>query len=180
MWTGLQMNALIWAFGIGGMVSNFLIYQQNGRKKLLAVKLCSDVLWAIHYGLLAAWSGAAICVIGIIRETVFLNQEKKWAKGKQWLLVFLLLSILSAVVTWKNIGSMLPAIGSALAVFSFWRGNPKLTRILAFPISICYLIYNILCRSYVGIVNEVIIQISSAIGLVREKIEDSKRQGLLQ
>lgn len=156
-----------WIFGIGGLLANFLIYQQTSRKRLLQVKRVADCLWTVHYGMLAAWSGAAICAIGILRESVFLNENKKWAKGKRWLIVFLILSALSAMMTWKNIFSILPSLASLLSIFSFWRGNPTVTRIMAFPISACFMTYNVICGSYVGILNEVIVLSSAVIGIIR-------------
>lgn len=164
-----MMIILAWVFGVGGVITNILIYQQNTRKRLLTIKWLSDWCWALHYGFLGAWSGAGIGAIGVIRETVFLNEDKKWAQGKRWLVLFWVLGIVSAIVTWKNWFSILPTIASALSIFSFWIGRPNLTRLLAFPISGSLLIYNITCLSYVGIVNELFVLISSAVGLIRMK-----------
>ena len=169
------MIAIAYLFGAFGIVFNFLIYQQNTRKKLLTVKLIANCFWSVHYGFLGAWSGAVICAVGVIRETIFLNENKRWAKGKHWLLIFLILSLIGTIFTWKHIFSILPAIASALSVFSFWRGSPKLTKILAFPISSCFLIYNITCASYVGILNEVIVLSSALIGLLKSKVTSEKQ-----
>ena len=163
------MIILAWILGVGGIIFNFLIYQQTKRKELLSVKLIADILWSLHYIFLGAWSGAAICAVGIVRESIFLNESKAWAKGTRWLLVFLFLSIVSAIFTWKNVYSLLPAISSAISVFSFWRGNPKLTKILVFPISGCFMVYNIACLSYAGIVNEIVVLSSAVIGLLKTK-----------
>ena len=160
-----------WIFGILGIVCNFLIYQQPTRRRLLSVKLSADTVWTLHYLSLFAFSGAGVCAIGILRETVFLNEKRKWAQGKRWLLLFLLLSILSAILTWKNNFSILPTLASALSVFSFWKGDPHLTRLLSFPISACFLTYNISCGSYLGILNEIIVLSATVIALVRLEIK---------
>lgn len=61
------MNVVVcWAFGIGGVLANFIIYQQKNRRALLTAKLMADILWTAHYSLLGAWSGAAVCGIGIL------------------------------------------------------------------------------------------------------------------
>lgn len=36
-------------FGIGAMISLFLIYQQKSRKKMLLCKLSADLFWIAHY-----------------------------------------------------------------------------------------------------------------------------------
>jgi len=163
------MIIFVWVFGVGGVFANFMIYQQTSRKKLLLNKLIADCLWTLHYISLGAVSGAFVCAIGILREFVFLNKRKKWAQGKRWLMLFLLLSILSAVLTWENGFSVLPTIASILSVFSFWKGNPTWTKILSFPISVCFMTYNIFSLSYAGIINEILVLISTAIGIIRIK-----------
>lgn len=157
------------AFIVGalGVVANIFIYQQKGSKRLLLFKLVSDFLWALHYFLLNAYAAMAIALIGIFRESVFLNQDKKWAKSKWWLVLFLVCSVVSAIFTWKNIFSILPAIASVLSVISFWKNHPNLTRYLAFPISLCMLAYDVTCYSYAGIINEIFTLVSATIGMLR-------------
>lgn len=154
-------------FGALGMATTVLIYQQKNRKGLLFSKLLSDVIWFLYYMCLSAYSGAAIAVIGIIRELVFINREKKWANHPFWLVFFLLLSLGSAFITWKNMFSVLPCIASAISIISFWIGNPKLSRILSYPISACMLTYNISCVAVIGVINEIFTITSSIIGAVR-------------
>ena len=89
-----MIASIVGALGIG---ANVIIYQQKNGKKLLFYKLISDFLWAAHYFLLGAVSAALVAVIGIFRETVFFNQDKKWAKSNLWLVFFILCSICVAV-----------------------------------------------------------------------------------
>ena len=154
-------------FGVLGMATTVLIYQQKTRRGLILSKLLSDVIWFLYYICLSAYSGAAIAVIGMIRELVFINREKKWAKHPIWLVFFLMLSFISAIITWKNIFSVLPCIASAISVVSFWIGNPKLSRKLSYPISACMLTYNITSVAIIGVINEIFTVISSIIGTIR-------------
>ena len=154
-------------FGVLGMATTVLIYQQKTRKGLILSKLLSDVIWFLYYICLSAYSGAAIAVIGMIRELVFINRQKNWAKHPIWLVFFLVLSFVSAIITWKNIYSILPCIASAISVISFWIGNPKLSRKLSYPISACMLTYNVTCVAVIGVINEIFTVISSIIGTIR-------------
>ena len=161
-------------FGALGVAANVIIYQQKNGKKLLLWKLLSDILWMAQYLFLGAFSGAAIAAIGIIRESVFLNQSKKWAQSKGWLLLFLALSVASAAFTWKSVVSILPAFASVLSVFSFWKNRPTLARNLAFPISASMLTYDIFCGSYLGIVNEIFTLFSAFIGVLRNRKSETE------
>lgn len=156
-------------FGALGICANIIIYQQKKGKKLVFCKLVSDFLWAIHYFCLNANTAAMIAVIGIFRETVFLKQDKNSKKSNMWLVFFLILSIISAIITWKSAFSLLPAAASILSVISFWKSDPDLSRCLAFPISISMLAYDVFCLSYMGIINEVLTIASCVVVIIRRK-----------
>ena len=153
--------------GFIGIVANAVIYQQNNRIKLLAAKLTSDILWMLHYGFIGAYSGMAVAVIGMIREGVFLADSKNKEPSEKWLIIFMIINVISAALTWKNIYSILPAAASILSVISFWNKRVAVTRVLSFPISISMLIYDISALSYSGIVNEILTLSSSAVSLIR-------------
>lgn len=153
-------------FGALGVLANAIIYQQKTGTKLLIWKICSDVLWMLHYLILGGFSAAAIAFIGIVRESIFLNKKHAWARSRLWLLLFVALSISSAVLTWQSIISILPMTASVLSVFAFYRANPVLSRILAYPISLCMMIYDIFILSHMGIINETLTLISTTIAVV--------------
>ena len=153
--------------GFAGIVTGMIIYQQKERKKLLVWKLISDVCWFTQYMLLGAYSGAGIAVVSMIRGIIFVNRERKWAKSRLWLIGFWVLSIVIGVLTWKNLFSIFTMVASLVAITSFWIGNPKLSRALSYPISICMLIYDFNVSAISGIVNELLTLISSTIGILR-------------
>ena len=160
---------LILIFGLAGVLSTVFIYQQKTRVGLLVAKLISDIIWFMYYFLQAAYSGAAVAVIGIIRELIFINKEKKWAKHIFWLYFFIALAIISAIITWKSWFSILPMLASIVSVISFWIGKPKTSRLLSFPISGCMLSYDLLLSPIAiwGVANELLAISSSIIGLLR-------------
>ena len=166
---------MVYVVGALGIAANVIIYQQKSGKKLVFWKLISDVLWALQYIMLGAYSGAAIAVIGIFREIVFYNNDKKWARSRLWLLFFICVSVLSGILTFKSVFSLLPMVASVLSILGFWRKSPSLSRVLAFPISASMLTYDIYAVSYMGIVNEVLTIISAVIGIIRYlKTKESK------
>lgn len=147
--------------GVIAILINFLIYQQHDRKKLLKIKLLSDISWALHYGLLTAFSGMAVCIVGILRESVYiLTDENKQTKRLLFLLIFASLSIFISVFTMKDLFGLLPAVASLIAVISYWQQNPTLTKILGVPISISMITYDVMRLSYTGIINEILTLVS--------------------
>jgi uncharacterized membrane protein YsdA (DUF1294 family) len=156
-------------FGSFGVILNALIFQQKTRNGILGFKLASDFMWALQYLFKGAFSGLAVACIGIIRETVFLNHKKRWAQSKLWLVLFIVLSLVSPIITWKGFSSLLPMTASIISVIGFWLSRPLLTKVLAYPICACQLSYGIIFEIPMSIINEIITLISTTIGLIRYK-----------
>lgn len=165
----MLLEVLSIVFGGLGVIINALIFQQKTRDNILKFKLASDFCWFLQFLFKSAFSGAAIAFIGIIRETVFLNNKYKWAQSKLWLLLFIALSLISPIVTWNGYFSIFPAVASIISVICFWLSRPLLTKTLAYPICACQLTYAIKWMIPMTIVNEVITVISTTIGLIRYK-----------
>ena len=142
------------------------VYISKSRKVILATKLSNDVLWAAHYILIGGWSGAALNIMAIGRETVFYFKEKKWASSRVWLYVFLVLTWVSCILTWEGPQSLLPMAGTSFAVMSFWCSDPLKVRLLAIPAQILWLIYGIIHMTIPGIIGSSISLVSILIGLV--------------
>ncbi len=170
----MEIQIIAFIVGALGICANVVIYQQKNGKYLLVYKLISDMIWAMHYFLLGGYSAMVVACIGIARECVFLNKKHKWAQSDLWLLLFVLLSVGSAALTWKSPMNLLPATASVLSVFSFWRANPKLSGILAYPISLCMLTYDIFIFSYMGIANEIFTLLSTTVSIAINKKRKSK------
>ena len=162
-------------FGILGIGTNMLIYFQKDGNKLLLFKLITDMLWTVNFLLLGAYSGAAVTFIAIIRGCVFLKQNKNNSKSQVLLLIFVFLSMISSVVTWKNAFSLLPATASIIAVYGFWKSNPKLSRILVIIISAFMLTYEIANCLTMSIINESLTVIAAIIAIIKYRYEYKKQ-----
>ena len=139
------MNELIaQVFGFGALTSSILIYSRKERKSLLLCKAAQDLLWGTHYLLLSCYSAAASSAICLTRSFVFYNSDKKWAKSRLWVLAYISFYLLSAVVTWQNIYSILPACASCVSTVAFYLKRPERTKALQMGASLITLSYNIL------------------------------------
>lgn len=163
------MDFFIYLFGALGIGTNILIYQQKTGQKLIGYKLVSDVFWALHYLFLGAYSGVAVATVAALREIVYYNKEKRWASSRAMPFFFMALTVALGIVTWGGYLSLFTLFASLVAVAGFWKKSPRLSRVLAFPIATSLLIYDILCGSYLGIVNECVSMISATVGIIRYK-----------
>lgn len=159
------------AQGIGfiAIAVSFFIYLQNSRRKMLICKLITDVLWVLHHVFISSHTAAMIASVSVFRELVFSADRKKWARNKIWLLVFSALSVSAGVLTWSDVYSIFPPIASILLVAAFWNKNKVFTRIFGFISSVCMFVYGWHYYSVPTIVNEVLMQFSIIIAVIREK-----------
>ncbi|MEE1245106.1 MAG: YgjV family protein [Acutalibacteraceae bacterium] len=161
-------NIIAQIFGIGAMIALFSIYQQTERKKLITAKLCADVCWVIHYLCLGAVGGAIPNFVGIFRELVFVNRKDKNRADKIiWPVAFIAVNLILGIITMKSYINLLPITASVFVTVSLWLKNPTLTKIISFPVSVSFLIYDCFVHSWVGVINESLSLISILIAMIK-------------
>ncbi len=142
-------------------------FQQNEHKKIVLLQLLANICFALHFYMIEAYTGALLNLIGAVRSVVFVCKDKKWASSNWWLVFFSLICIAAGVYTWNGIPSILPIIAMVLTTVAFGIPNPKLTRLVAFPSSPLWLIYNLINQSWGGLATEVFNMLSILIGMMR-------------
>ena len=112
------MNTNIWAnvFGVMGIVTSVIIYQQKENRNMLIWKLITDTVWVIHYLMLQANSVAVVTMVAMARSVILLCQNHAWARHKAWLWVFLGSSFLLSLLAWKDWTSGLVMVASLALV----------------------------------------------------------------
>ena len=156
-------------FGIGAMISLFMIYQQSSRKRLIFAKLCADICWSVHYFCLGAYGGIVPNALGIFRELTFMQrEEKRWANKPFIPIIFIIINWGVGFFTFSSPINILPIAASTFVTISLWLRKPVLTKIISIPVSLTFLIYDIFVGSHIGVVNESIAIISIIINFIRE------------
>ena len=154
---------------------SFFIYYAKKRSQILLSKLATDVLNVIQQAMIGAYTGSILNVVAIFREIVFYNRTRhKWASYKLWLFLFVVLMGASPFLTWAGPISILPALGSALAVVGFYLKNPTHTRIIGIFAHGLWLIYTVVTFNVGAILQNVILITSAIIGLIRDFIDKRK------
>lgn len=157
-------------FGIGAMGALFLVYQQKSRKRLIVSKLCADICWVGHYFCLGAYGGMVPNFVGIFREIVFVQRDKKrWANSVAIPILFILMNWGIGIATFQSPINILPIAASTFVTVSLWLRNPWITKIISVPVSLTFLIYDVFVGSWIGIINESIAIISIIISFIKER-----------
>ena len=119
--------------------------------------------------MVGAFTGSVINGIAVLREIVFYHkEEKKWAKSKVWLIVFLLLMTAAPIVSWQGFISLLPAIGSSLVVVGFYCSNPKLLRIFGIIGQSFWVVYSCIILNLGGIIGSSLCILGGIIGFIND------------
>lgn len=158
-----------------------MTYQSKSRKNILIYNFGALIATGISYIFLSAYSGLAMVFVAIIRNIIFIIDEKKNGKStkngtKDYIILAILyiLSIISAIFTYNGILSMMSVVATMLYTYSVWQKNTKTYKALGILIGALWIIYNIYIFSIFGIILEVILAISSITGFIREnKKEDT-------
>ncbi|MDD3334948.1 MAG: YgjV family protein [Eubacteriales bacterium] len=163
-------------FGVLGILTTVVIYQQKDNQKLLIWKLTADLFWVAHYLLLGANSAAVVTIVALLRSAILLCQGHKWAQSKAWLWVFLFSSLLLSILAWKDWTSLLTTVASLLCIVAYWIGNPKLTRIVSIPTGLMFLVNVAMNKSFWASLCEFFILISAITGLIRLDIHKKPKE----
>jgi len=127
---------------IGTALSLAYLHRKN-MKNILIMKMMIDIVWALHYAMLSAYTGLFVNLICLLREITFLRN--KGEPQKYQLLIFVALNCINSWLTWESAYSILPAVGGILATYSFWQKRVARTRFVALLNNILFFTYDV-CR----------------------------------
>lgn len=157
--------AQICAFG--GMIMLFSSFQAKTTLRICLLQCVACVFHTTQFILLGAYTGAALNGLALLRNLVYANGEKKWAKSPLWPFIFSAVYIISGILTWQDAFSILPALALVLSSFALRLKNAQHSRILNFPASPLWLVYDLHTGAYLSVVTEVLAMSSIILGLIR-------------
>ena len=160
--------------GYAASAASLTVFFRKKRKDMIALKLLSDILWVTHHVLIGSFPAAATTLIAVGRESVFYVNAKNGKMNNVYPVVFSFLFALSAVFTWKDAYSFLPAMCSISATAAFWNKNTQAIRVLAFISSVFMLVYGFRYASYATVFNEIVVEITIVFTFFAAKKENVK------
>ena len=155
--------------------------QQKSKTKVLMGYMIANVLFIIQFLLLEAYVGAIIYVVNTIRTIVFYYFKKKDMKPSVWvLIIFMIACIISGIVAWENIYSIIPVVAAIMYTYSMWQDNLKVFRIMAVIALIGWVTYNFVSMAYTGALTEIIHLTSAIVAIVRYDILKQKSEEITE
>ena len=151
---------------------------------ILYFSLAALLFNGIHYSLLKAWAGVGVVCIAVVRNILFLIQQKIKALDKyvidDWIiLIFLLIiSAITAVWTYDGILSLFSIFASVIYTISVWQKNIKIYKILGIVSGLLNIVYFVFIGSNFGIVLESIVCAVTIVFTILYFIEEKKKSSL--
>lgn len=149
-------------------------YLLKNRKLILSFSLMAVVCNGIGFFFLDAWSGLAMSGFAILRNVIFMIQNKYYKTEKiiwlDWLILgfLVVVSALFAVFTYDGLLSLLSVVATMTYTVSVWQKNINVYKILGVVASVLWVAYGIFIKSLFSIILEMVMLIVEIVGIVRD------------
>ena len=177
--------------GFLGIAINLIAVQFNTHGKIVALKTAGSFMFGLQYFLLGAYTGVVMEFIGWIRNLTFIYLVKKNKPTKWWIVFFsfitVILGVSTILLTWESsiksvawltadfkvatiltVGiSIISIVAKVLSTVAYGVSDPHKIRMLNYPTSSCWFVYNFVAFSLAGMINEVMTIISLTIAEIR-------------
>lgn len=144
------LDAVAQIVGIIPLVLAFFTFLSNDRRRVIGIKIMTDLLWTLHYFLLGEVVGGAVNGINTVRNVVFSQKHRIWASRPYILVAFCILTALTSLLRWQEWYSFLPMLGSILAAIGFWCSDAQNIRKFNLPAVSLWIVYCIMTGSISG------------------------------
>lgn len=161
--------------GFVALVFAMISYQMKTQKGIVLIQIVSCTFFALHFLMLEAYTGALLNLIAAVRSVVFANKDKKWGKSNWWIVLFSIISIVAVAFSWEGYMSIMPMAGMVLTSIAWGIEKASLVRLISFPSSPLWIIYNLKSRSTAGVLTEVFVMISIITAMIRLDIPKKNR-----
>ena len=159
-----------------------MTYVSKSRKAILAYNLIGLIASGLSYTFLSAWTGLAMAGVAMLRNIIFLIQNKKDKSEKitwvDWLILGFLIAVsaVSAVFTYDGFLSLLSVFATMGYTLSVWQKNTKVYKFMGIPVSILWIAYQAFIRSLFGIILESALFVVEIIGIIKASKKPQQTQ----
>ncbi len=177
----MLFEIIIQAIGFIGLALNVLSFQSNKHKNLVVMKTGCELSFAVQYLLMGAYTGMVLDGVSAIRNVIFIRLVKKGKSTTPYIIFFSVLTVICCIAVWLAVGwdgpiSILVIIAKVLTSVAYGMKSTKKVRLLAFPSSALWLVYNAYCFSLAGILTEIFTMTSIIVAAMRFKNKQENKQ----
>lgn len=168
------MDFVIQLIGFVGLATSIAAFQFKKHRAIVLCKMSSELIFALQYILLGAWTAAVLDGISVIRNMLYTNFVKRGRSTLPVIIGFCLFVLATGVVTFAGWLSLLPIGAKLLTTISYGMKNERLLRFITLPSCIMWSIYNLYVGSLGGALGDILALISLLIGIYKFDIRKEK------
>ncbi len=164
------MNAwdiIIQLIGFLALAVSLLSFQFKRHNRIMLFRTASELIFALQYILLGAWSAAIMDGVSIVRNTLYTRLVKKNRSTTPVIIGFCIFVVVVGVVTFEGIISLLPIISKLLTTVSYGMKNERLLRLITLPSCIFWIVYNVFVGSAAGVLSDSLTLVSLLIAMYK-------------
>ena len=169
------MDLAVQLIGCFGILASMISFQCKKHNSILLFRTLNEAIFALQYILLGAYTGAAMNIVGGVRNTVFTEQVRRNKKTTVSTVLFCVLFVASGILMWQGPKSILIIVAKSLSTVAYGNKNPAVVRAITFFTCSSWLVYNCCVGSAAGVLCEAFTLVSLVIGIVRLDIMSPKK-----
>ena len=141
---------------------------QFGKKdKIILFYFFADVFLVIEFFLLGSIAGALMNLVSTLRCFIYYTYDKHKLKTPfATMIMFEIATIATGVIFWQNIWSLIIIIANLTYNYGTWQENVLILKITAFIQSSCWIIYDLISKAYVSMLQECFLVIATLIAII--------------
>lgn len=167
-------NIILQGVGILGIIASIISFQCRRHKPLMIFRTLNELLFAVQYLMLGAYTGMAMNIVGCIRNMMFAKMVEKEKNTIPARIFFSTAFIVFCLATWAGAKSILIGVAKVISTFAYGSKSTGIVRLLVLFTSIAWLSYNFMVGSYAGFACEAISICSILTGIIRIDILKKK------
>lgn len=165
-----MFDIIVQGIGFLGLIASVVSFQCKKHSQVVTLRTVNELMFAVQYFLLGAYTGMAMNIIGCIRNVIFTEMVKREKKTTKVAVAFSVAFIVFSVLAWAGPKSILVGAAKVISTFAYGNKNTKVIRWLILLTSSSWLFYNIAVNSYAGAICEIMTIVSIVIAIVRIEI----------
>ncbi len=163
--------------GYVGLVFAVVAFQCKSHKRVMIWRTLNELFFAVQYVFLASYTGAAMNVVGSVRNMGFAHRVENGKSTLPLQLLFSVIFLISGILTYNGYVSIMVIGAKIVSTVAYGMKNTKYIRLLTLITSSCWLVYNASCASWAGVLCEIFTLLSIISAIIRIDIVGRIREG---
>ena len=172
----IHHDIFIQGLGFVGLVITIISIQNKSYNKMIFFKILSAFVFGSQYFLLGGYTGMATNLVSCATNGVYTYRINTNKSTLPFQIAFCILFIVIGILTWEGPASLLVIVAKVLTTVTYGFKDTKYMRkanLITYPL---WLIYDILCFSIGGIINDILLIISTVVAVVRFDIKKKPKK----